>query len=153
MRLPASVQEISDVIGRERALFLVGQLPRCYQTRKATKQTCWHVIMYVPKVIKPDHVLVRILGWQDAVKLVAAFGGEILHPASCSEVYRAFRDKTALGMSDAGMKPTEVAELLGVSDRHVRNLKREKAQEALFAANDNTAAIPANRAAAMSQTK
>lgn len=143
MRLPASVQEIADVIGRERALFLVGQLPRCY-----SRKSC-HVILYVPKAMKPDHQLVQILGWQDANRLVAAFGGEILQPANCAEVYRVFRDKTALAMSEAGMKPVEVSEALGVSDRHVRNLKREKTQEALSAANDNTAGKSANRASVM----
>lgn len=153
MRLPSSVQEIADVIGRDRALFLVGQLPRCYKTRQHTKQAGWHVILYVPKVIKPDHQLVQILGWADATKLVAVFGGEILQPANCTEVYRAFRDKTALAMIEAGKTPVEVAELLGVSDRQVRNLRREKAQEALSAANDNTPAKSANRAAAMSLSK
>ena len=151
MRLPASVQEIADVIGRERALFLVGQLPRCYVSTAGHQS--WRVIMYVPKELKPSHELVKILGWHDASKLVAAFGGEILNPASCAEVYRAFRDKTALAMSEAGMKPTEVAEALGVSDRHVRNLRKEKTQEALAAANDNTPALSANRAAAMSLSK
>ena len=109
--------------------------------------------MYVPKDLKPNHDLVRILGWPDAVKLVAAFGGEILNPASCAEVYRAFRDKSALAMVAAGMTPREASEALGVSDRHVRNLKREKTQEAFAAGNDNTPAKPANRAAAMSLNK
>ncbi len=137
MRLPASAQEIADVIGRERALYLIGQLPRSYQTRKASKQTSWHVILYVPKVLKPDHPLVRVLGWQDAKLLVDAFGGEILNPAGCQEVYRAFRDQAIIRMSQEGMKPKEVAELMGCSDRHVRNLVREKAQEELKASNDN----------------
>lgn len=154
MRLPASVQEIADVIGRERALFLVGQLPRCYQTRKGSKRAGWHVIMYVPKVLKPDHLLVQILGWPDAVKIVAAFGGEILHPANCAEVYRVFRDRASLAMVASGMTPREAAEAIGVSARHVRGLVvLEKAQEALRADNDNTPATPANRAAAMSQSK
>lgn len=151
MRLPESVQEIADVIGRDRALFLVGQLPRCYVDTVGHKS--WRVMLYVPKDLKPDHELVRILGWHDAVKLVAGFGGEILHPASCAEVYRAFRDKSALAMLEAGETPVAVAEVLGVSDRHVRNLKREKTQEALSAANDNTPATHANRAAAMSLPK
>ena len=154
MRLPASVQEIADVIGRERALFLVGQLPRCYQTRKGSKQAGWHVIMYVPKSLKPDHQLVQILGWHDAMKIVDGFGGEILHPANCAEVYRAYRDKSSLAMVASGMTPREAAEAIGVSARHVRGLVlSEKAQEALAADNDNTPAKPANRAAAMSLNK
>lgn len=149
MRLPASAQEIADVIGSERALYLIGQLPRSYQTRKNSKQTSWHVIMYVPKVLKPDHQLVQLLGWSDAQRLVDAFGGEILNPASCQEVYRRFRDQSIIRMAQDGMKAKAIAELMEVSDRHVRNLVREKAQEEIAAANDNTAPVSANRAAAM----
>lgn len=131
MRLPRSVQEIATVIGVERALYLVGQLPRCY-----SRKSC-HVILYVPKTLKPDHSLVQLLGWRDANKLVVAFAGEILQPANCAEVYRQFRDKTILRMGGEGLSAKVIAETLEVSDRHVRNLLREKAQEALSAANDN----------------
>lgn len=140
MRLPGSVQEIANVIGTERALYLVGQLPRCY-----TRKSC-HVIMYVPKALKPDHLLVRLLGWKDASKLVAAFGGEILQPANCAEVYRAFRDKTILRMDSEGMSARAIAYTLEVSDRHVRNVLREKAQEACAAANSNNRAHSMDRA-------
>lgn len=153
MRLPASAQEIADVIGSERALYLIGQLPRSYQTRKNSKQTSWHVILYVPKSLKPDHQLVQLLGWHDAQRLVDAFGGEILNPASCSDVYRRFRDQSIIRMVGEGLAVKSVAELMEVSDRHVRNLVREKAQEELTAANDNTAPVSANRAAAMGLNK
>lgn len=132
MQLPASVQEIASVIGTERALYLIGQLPRCY-----TKKSC-HVILYVPKHLKPDHQLVRLLGWNDARRLVAEFGGEILQPANCAEIYRQFRDRSILQMLAGGSRPAAVAELMGVSDRHVRNLQRENAQEDNRPANDNT---------------
>jgi hypothetical protein len=151
MRLPASVQEIADVIGRERALFLVGQLPRCYVDTVGHQS--WRVIMYVPKDLKPDHDLVKMLGWADAMKLVKGFGGEIMQPASCAGIYKTFRDRSALTMLETGMKPVEIAEILGVSDRHVRNLRREKTQEALSAANDNTRAESANRASVMGLNK
>lgn len=144
MGLPASVQEIADVIGSERALYLIGQLPRCFQTRKASKSTSWHVILYVPKVARLDHPLVQLLGWQDANRLVQAFGGEILNPASCADVYRKFRDASIIRMAGEGMKAAAIAELMDVSDRHVRNLLREKAQEELTAANDNTATVTTN---------
>lgn len=144
MRLPASVQEIADVIGTERALFLIGQLPRCY-----TRKSC-HVIMYVPKSLKPDHPLVATLGWHDAKRLVDVFGGEILQPASCADIYRQFRDRSILRMLDEGMKATAIAELMEVSDRHVRNLAREKAQEDATPANDNT---PARESAGDKQMK
>lgn len=49
--LPRSVREIAEVIGREAAMYLIGQLPRCFagaDGKKANK-----VIMYVPKRL-PD---------------------------------------------------------------------------------------------------
>lgn len=137
MALPASVQEIADVIGSERALYLVGQLPRCYAGNKGKQSS--RVIMYVPKTLKPDHQLVVLLGWHDARKLVDAFGGEILQPANCAEIYRQFRDQSILRMAREGMRPGEIAEVVGVSDRHVRNLLRENPQQDLRASNDNTA--------------
>lgn len=128
MRLPASVQEIADVIGREAALYLIGKLPRCFTGNPGHQS--WRVIMYVPKAIKPNHPLVTILGWRDAVRLADAFGGEILQPASCAGIYRRFRDRSIVRMVEAGAGHAQVAELMGVSERHVRNLAREKTQEA-----------------------
>ncbi|MBF9235567.1 helix-turn-helix domain-containing protein [Microvirga alba] len=135
MRLPDSVQEIADVIGRDEALFLIGQLPTCYAGNPGHRSH--RVILYVPKTLKPNHRLVTILGWHTAMKLVNFFGGEILQPANCQEIYRAFRDREILRHLAGGMKPTAVADLMGVSERHVRNLLRENPQEEFTAANDN----------------
>lgn len=141
-KLPRSVQEIADVIGRERALFLVGQLPR-FKRRDAGHPE-WsggeQVILYVPRTLKPDHQLVRILGWHDADRLVRAFGGELLKPGTCSTVYRPFRDGAILRMLADGLPPSMVASWFGVSERHVKNLWMENPQEArMAAANDNRA--------------
>jgi hypothetical protein len=134
MRLPASVQEIANVIGVDRALFLVGQLPRCY-SKKST-----HVILYVPKAtnLKPDHRLVHILGWPDAVKLCRAFGGEILQPATCADLYRTFRNQSIRRLVNVeGMKPREVAAMFEMSERQITNILKEKPQEGSTPANDN----------------
>lgn len=136
IKLPDSVQEIADVIGRREALFLIGKLPRCYSGSDGHKST--RVIMYVPKSLKANHPLVEILGWASANKLVRAFGGEILQPGNCYDVYRRFRDQSILTMIADGEKTASVAELMGVSERHVRNLLRaEKPQEERRASNDN----------------
>lgn len=141
-RLPRSVQEIADVIGIERALFLIGRLPRCYsRDARYPGAKSAHVIMYVPKTMKPTHELVRILGWNDAVKLAQAFGGEILQPASCVCLYREFRDTNILRLVREGTPPAMVAQWFGVSERHVKNLTRENPQQERRAANDNNAAI------------
>lgn len=123
--LPRSVQEIAEVIGVERSLYLVGQLPRCY-----AKDSRWpnaksaHVILYIPKQLTPDHPLVSMIGWHDASRLAEVFGGEILQPGSCAEIYRHFRDKTIVRMLRQGIPSTHIAELMGLSDRQIRNLAR-----------------------------
>lgn len=135
MRLPASVQEIADVIGRETALYLIGQLPTCYAGKDGKRST--RVILYVPKRLRPNHRLVQILGWAKACELVEGFGGEILQPANCQEVYRRFRDDEARRLAGEGIGAARLAEILAVSERHVRNLLKEMPQEELQAANDN----------------
>src|SRR5687768_1987336 len=131
MPLPSSVQEIADVIGDDRALFLIGRLPRCYTPGKTGSS--WEsgkrvgverVIMYVPKRLDVDHPLVRIMGWVDAQKLVSAFGGEILCPATCTSIYRPFRDEQISRLVGEGVPTMMVAEWFGVTERLVRNLTR-----------------------------
>lgn len=141
MELPASVQEIADVIGRDKALLLIGKLPKAYSRDKrwpgAQKST---LVMYVPTVkrLGLDHFLVKTLGYIDAVKMCEAFGGEIMYPASCANIHRAFRDQSILSMVRAGMRTATVAAIIGVSDRHVRNLVKENPPEDCpAAANDN----------------
>jgi hypothetical protein len=120
VRLPTSVQEIADVIGRERALYLVGQLPRCVAGVDGKKSS--RVILYVPSVsrLTLDHELVRILGYNDALKMCRNFGGLILQLANCSDIYNNYRDKMILKFLSEGMTPVQVAAILGISDRHVR---------------------------------
>lgn len=140
MRLPESVREIADVIGDERALYLIGKLP------KAMAKNGWNqVSLYVPKRLDFGHQLVRILGWTDANKLVRAFGGEILHPASCAHVYREFRDENMVRLVSEGVPCRMVAEWFGVNVRLVRLVTehlREKPHEERKAANDNNMPIP-----------
>lgn len=141
MELPASVQEIADVIGRDKALLLIGKLPRSYSRDKrypaAQNST---LVLYVPTVkrLGLDHMLVKTLGWIDAVKMCDAFGGEIMYPASCANIHRKFRDDSILCMARTGMKAASIAAIIGVSDRHVRNLLKENPPEdCKVAANDN----------------
>ena len=134
MQLPKSVQEIANVIGRDKALLLVGALPRYWggQTK---------VVLYVPTVARLGvaHRLVQILGWIDAVKLCKSFGGEILYPANCAFIHREFVHATIRKMMSGGaMKATEVAAIVGVHERTVRNLVRENPpEECGTASNDN----------------
>ena len=133
MRLPASVQEIAEVIGRERALYLIGRLPRFKRNDVRGGE---QVILYVPRHLKPDHCLVSILGWHDAKRLVDAFGGELLKPGNCCEVYRPFRDEAIRRIRDDGVSIPMIAEWFSMTERRVRQVL-EIPQEAPPLANDN----------------
>lgn len=124
-RLPRTAQELADVIGRDCALRLIGQLPRCSPSGHSEV-----VMLYVPKELAPDHRLVRLIGWDAAARLVDAFGGEVLLPANCANLYRAFRDRSIARLHAEHDLPVKViAEWFEVSDRHVRNvLRKEKPQ-------------------------
>lgn len=143
--LPESVAELADVLGRERALFLIGQLPICYVQDKRWNQRAGsrgsrRVILYVPKRLKPDHRLVTILGWNDAQRLVDAFGGEIVCPPTLHDVvYKPWRDESiaALGKTVA---PNVLAEWFGVAESTVR-LIVQTTQEEFTPANDNTSRL------------
>jgi hypothetical protein len=128
VRLPASVQEIADVIGRERALFLIGRLPRYSQQGSSDKSVRERVLLYVPKKLTQSHPLVAILGLKDAGKMVRVFGGEILKATPCTTIYRDFRDRSIARMARDGMKHADIAELMEMSVRHVKNVVRENRQ-------------------------
>ena len=114
-KLPGVAQEIADVIGREKALFLIGQLPRCGRRG-------WRKVLYVPHSLKPDHPLVHCLGWRDAKRLTRVFGGEILQPSSCRFIYRRYRNQVIEDLWDGGMDPKEISRFVGVTPRQVRNI-------------------------------
>ena len=132
--LPQSVQEVADVIGRERALYLVGKLPRSMGNRE-------RIFLYVPKKLTPDHRLVEILGWAHARMLVDEFGGIILNLAACTCVYRVHRNHHIRRMAVKEQKtPGQLAELFGMSARQIQNIlaaKPETLPEGFAAANDD----------------
>lgn len=133
MELPRTVQEIADVIGSERALFLIGQLPKLW----VPSQQYHKVILYVPKRIRPNDPLVKILGWSDASKMVQHFGGEMLHPANCEYIYRHFIHRSIKRMHREGMDAKAIAELLDVSERTVKRHCTDKPHKDTSPANDN----------------
>jgi len=133
-RLPKATQEIAEVIGRERALYLVGALPRAYLGPANGSR----VNLYVPATLKPSHPLVALLGWCDAMKLVAHFGGEILYPSKCDEIIRMHRDVSIRRLHAEGMSSSELAEWFSLDARHVRRIVKDIQHEA----NDNVCVHP-----------
>lgn len=120
--LPGVAQEIANVIGRERTLFLIGQLPRHYGGPAGKK--CWRVLLYVPRVdrMRADHRLVDILGRADAETLCDHFGGEILQVANCNSVAVAFRNRELLKSAAAGLPRSELAAIFDLTERRVAQL-------------------------------
>lgn len=120
--LPGVAQEIADVIGRERTLFLIGQLPRHFGGAPGKKY--WRVLLYVPRAdrLHDDHRLVAILGRADAEALCQHFGGEILQVANCGSVAAAFRNRELLRFAAVGVRRSELAAIFDLTERRVAQL-------------------------------
>lgn len=101
--LPETIREIAEVIGREQALYLIGRLP-------PAGSRPWRICFYVPKAIKPDHQLIRILGYHDAMRMVRAFGGEILQTSNGRFIERRFRNLVIWHLSVNGMTAPEISQ-------------------------------------------
>ncbi|QAU22875.1 hypothetical protein EO087_01790 [Dyella sp. M7H15-1] len=124
--LPRSVQQVADVIGRDKALYLVSQLPRTYSRNHPNGQ----VWLYVPCVLDADHRLARWLGLAEAAALVAAFRGEILELARCAQLSRAVRNQGVLRLLLQGYAVDRVASVFGLSSRMVRNIWKSRQRKA-----------------------
>lgn len=101
--LPESLQNIADIIGRDRALFLIGQLPRTKQIKRDGR-TRWRIYVYFPLCLTTNCKLVQILGWDDALKLNNVFRGETLCLPSCHEMaikflHESIRNRYLIGVS------------------------------------------------------
>lgn len=120
--LPESVRAIAAVIGRRRALELVGAICVPRQKGKGRER---RACLYVPHVerVKGSR-LEEIAGHDDAVKLAEAFGGEILWLAPAHGVYLRFRNAAIRRMLAQGVRLMDVAFLFAMTDRQIRNIGR-----------------------------
>ncbi|MGO4521131.1 Mor transcription activator family protein [Dyella sp. 2RAF44] len=126
--LPARTQVVADVIGRERALYLVGNWPKCYNRHEGARAP-QRLSIYIPATLTPDHALVNMLGWQDAEKLHKAFRGEILNLAYCTELFRDHRDASIRRLYGEGNSTAQLAEWFDITPRQVRNIVKEIPRE------------------------
>lgn len=114
--LPESVQQIADVIGRRRALLLIGQLPK--RRAGVVGKAGDRVAFYFPKNSNSKaHLLVRILGEVDAERLQKHFGGEHVQLANCREIITAWRNREIVRLRASGLRADAVAEIMGLSRR------------------------------------
>lgn len=114
-----SLREIAWIVGREKALFLAGQVLKWDRGGHYGKSAS----LYIPKRLNPNHRLVELLGWDDAAALVYEFAGIILPISSCRGVYQRWRDSEVRRMATAGLVTSEIAVIVGVSDSYVCALK------------------------------
>lgn len=118
-RLPASVQEIADVIGRDNALYLIGQMPKCKTPSRGGSE----VLLYVPTLsrLTPDHRLAKILGYPLARKLSAHCSG-LSKPANCNGIIRNFRNKSIVQFWESNHSIDEIAEIFGLTAKYIRKI-------------------------------
>ncbi len=132
--MPRSVRPLARVLGTRKAVYLIGQLPHI-KAGVAGKQGR-RVMLYVPKILPPEHRLIQILGAADAARLVDAFGGETLYPANCNDYERRDRNRQIVRLAGKGVSGAELAEKFGLTTRSVRNILREIPAGKVRGAND-----------------
>lgn len=118
--LPETVRLIAEVTGREDALYLAGHVIRWGGRSHYGRSSC----LYVPRRLPSDHRLVHLVGWENARRLAVALGGEILSVAPCKGVYQRFRDNEVRRLAIEGGKASDLAAMMGVSERHIRSIVR-----------------------------
>lgn len=121
-RLPTSVQDIADVIGRDDALYLIGQLPQVKRSNGGNE-----VLLYVPTLqrLTPDHRLSQILGFPLARKFSVHFGGQLLKPANCNGFVREFRNKSICEFRESGHSIAEISEIFQITTKYTKKILQD----------------------------
>lgn len=117
--LKGDLRSIAEVIGRQKALYLVSQCPR-YKVEKRTG--AGQLLLYVPQAtrLKMDHVLVNILGYQDALQICKVFGGELLVLSQCRHILLKNRNEGIKAMINQGFKIEDVAKFFNLHPRTIK---------------------------------
>lgn len=87
------------------------------------------VRLYVPRTLPPDHLLVRLLGYEAAGKLAEIYGGSEhfdVPRGALAELLalRRERDRTVIALLDAGKSVRDVAREFRLAERTVRRIRR-----------------------------
>ena len=124
--LPKSVLEIAEIIGQDATFRLIGRLPRRQvRDRRYPGAMCQQASFYVPSVLPADHWIVGVIGWHAAKRLSDNFGGEIIKPAACEEIYRQWRNIEIVRMARSGIPAEHISEIIGISSRRVASVLSE----------------------------
>jgi hypothetical protein len=115
--VPASVSAVAEIIGLDAALRLADGLPPM-----PSKPWMGHAYVPQPDRLHPEHVLVAVLGDDDARALAAAFAGEILHLSKCRSLSRAARNRRIDELRAQGLRAREIAAEIGASAEVVKKV-------------------------------
>lgn len=117
--LKGDLRSVAEVIGRQKALYLVSQCPK-YKSEKRTG--VGQLFLYVPQAtrLKMDHNLVTILGYEDAHRLCLVFGGELLVLSQCKHILIKNRNVGIKSMFEQGFRIDEIAKYFNLSTRTVQ---------------------------------
>jgi hypothetical protein len=119
--LPYVVQDIANLIGLSATLSLVDH----YKGRS----------MWIPAEFKPDHVLCKIIGPENAVKLIDQYHGETIEIPKCDHAIRVLRNQKII---DSDKSQSQLATEWNLTVRQIRNIQGiknigyDERQESLF---------------------
>lgn len=124
IRLPETLRDIAEVIGREAAVRLAERSRPITDagTPAATGSRPRRRVIYVPRRLTPDHPLVDLLGWHTALKLQRTHTNMIIEIPLCAELLRAYRDHCIAEMARCGETVGEVARWFDLHERSVRDI-------------------------------
>ncbi len=102
---PESLSDIKDVIGYEGAMTL---LDNCAGTR-----------LFIPKNMKAQHKLSKLLGLEQANLMSRHFGGETISIVRAAKAKRAARNREIVHLYDSGMRVPDIARRMELTERQV----------------------------------
>jgi len=121
MHNDSSFQQIVEVIGKDAANSLIRELPMASKT----KTSFWYPrLLYVPKRLhgKWADRLVKIIGKDDASKMVEHYQGEILSLSPPRKPYLAFRNAAIRAQHEKGVSVKWLAFIFDMTPRQIRKI-------------------------------
>ena len=81
--------------------------------------------LLIPVDAHPDHAITRAIGEPAMRRLVAEWGGQVLHLSMDADFHHARLLRAVAAMLKSGMPAKDVAGVVGLTERQIRNLRTE----------------------------
>ena len=102
---PESLTEIKDIIGYQGAMTILSKYSG--------------IRLFIPKNMKSDHKLAKLLGLEQANLMSRHFGGETISIVRAVRAKRAVRNKEIIRRYDAGEKVPDIAQDVELTERQI----------------------------------